>query len=76
MFRLLFTGLGKLALFVATAAFLTSVSLFLLGAFCLTWPIMRKSPKERRIAATVNLAQAGLTTIQAFAREHETRDTA
>ena len=59
-------GLGRLALFTATAAFLTTVSLFLLGAYLLTWPILRKSPREQRIRATAELAASVVTAIAVF----------
>lgn len=61
-----FKGLGKLAFAAATAAFLTAVSLFLLGAFLMTWPIMRKSPRSKRIKASSDLAAAAITALGAF----------
>lgn len=62
----LFSALGRFALLLATAAFLTAVSLFLVGAFLSTWPILRKSPRDARIRATADLASAAVTAIAAF----------
>lgn len=69
MIRAFFKGLGSLAFLAATAAFLTAVSLFLLGSFLATWPILRKSPRERRIKATADLAAATIAAIGAFTKE-------
>lgn len=60
MFNALFRGFGKLALLAATAAFLTAVSLLLLGSFLITWPVLRKSPRDQKIQAATNLASAGM----------------
>jgi hypothetical protein len=59
-------NLGKLTLLLATTAFLTAVSLFLLGSYLMTWPILRKSPRNQRIEATINLAQAGMALLTTF----------
>lgn len=61
--------IAKFALFLATMAFLVSVSLFLMCSFCLTWPIMRKSPREQRIRATAETAAAAVSMIQIFAAQ-------
>lgn len=67
MIRALFRALGNLALLAVSMALLSAVSLLLFGSFLLTWPILRKSPKEKRLQATVQLASAVLTTVQAYA---------
>ncbi len=59
-------GLATFAFWAATLAFLTGVSLFLLGSFIATWPIMRKSPRNRRIKASMDLAAAAMTALTAF----------
>lgn len=67
MIRGIFRGLGGLAFFAATMAFLTAISLLLFGSFLMTWPLLRKSPRDRKIKAATDLAVAGMTAIQAFA---------
>lgn len=62
----LFKTLGKLALLAATAALLTAVSLLLVGSYLMTWPVLRKSPRNRRIQATVELATAGMALLMAY----------
>lgn len=71
MIAALFRGIGKLTLLLAATAFLTAVSLFLLGSYILTWPILRKSPRERRIAASVELATAGMAMLAAIRPDSE-----
>lgn len=73
--RGMFKGLGRLAVWAATAAFLTAVSLFIVGSFLMTYPILRKSPREQRIKVTADLAVAAVAAIQAFAnRDDVTQD--
>lgn len=67
MFRSLFRGLGKLALWGASLAFLTGVSLLLLGAWLATFPILRLSPRQRRIEATMEMASAAMKLVSTFA---------
>lgn len=62
----LFKGAGKLALWAATMAFLISVSLLLIGSFILTWPIMRKSPRDQKIKAMTDVAAVALEAMQVF----------
>lgn len=57
---------GKFALLSAGMAFLTAVSLFLLGSFLLTWPVLRMTPRDRRVRAAVDLLSAGMTAMQVF----------
>jgi cytochrome c oxidase assembly factor CtaG len=60
MFRFLARGLGRMAILAATAALLTGVSLLVGGAFLMTWPLLRKSPREQRLQAATEMAAAGL----------------
>ena len=60
---------AKFALFLATMAFLTATSLFLFSAWALTWPLMRKSPREQRIRATAEAAAACVSMIQVYAQQ-------
>lgn len=71
MTRALFRGLGNLALLAASAAFLVSVSLLLFGSFLITWPILRKSPRERRMHAVAEMASAGLVLLSTFTKDIE-----
>lgn len=45
---------------------MASVTLFLLGTYFLTWPILRKSPKARKLQSTVNLASALVETLTVY----------
>jgi hypothetical protein len=67
MIRTIFAGLGKLALAAATMAFLTAVTLLVASAFLTTFPLLRISPRERRLKAAVELAGAGLAMMGAVA---------
>lgn len=69
MIRGMFKGLGKLALWAATAAFLTAVSLFVFGSFLTTYPILRLSPRDKRIRVTSDLAVAAMAAIQTFSQK-------
>lgn len=69
MIRTLFKGLGRFALTLATMAFLAAVSLFVLGGFLLTWPILRLSPRDRKIKATMDLAQSAMTMLTVFSQD-------
>lgn len=66
MIRALFKGAGRIALWLATMAFLSAVGLFVVGSFLLMWPILRMSPREKRIKATMDFASAGMTMLTAF----------
>lgn len=57
---------GRFALFLAVMAFLTAVSLFVGGAFLATWPIMRVSPRNRRLQSLVGLAVALMSVVRAY----------
>lgn len=67
MIRNLLGLFGRFTLMLASAAFLTAVGLLVLGSWLVTFPIMRLSPRERRIRATVDLAAATVATLGAFA---------
>lgn len=47
--RAYFATLGKLALLLASMAFLTCVGLVVLGGFLSTFPLHRTSPRDRRL---------------------------
>lgn len=57
---------GRFALFIAIMAFLTAVSLFVGGAYLASWPIMRISPRNRRLTALTGLAVALVTAARAY----------
>lgn len=62
----LFATLGKFALFLVGMVFLTGVSLFVVGAYLATWPIMRVSPRDRRLTSLMGLATAVMATARAY----------
>ena len=74
MFQAAAKGIGRLAFMLATMAFLASVSIFLIGAFLMTWPIMRRSPREQRLMATAELAAAAIGAVRTFAPSQEVRE--
>jgi hypothetical protein len=59
-------ALGRLALFLAGAAFLAALSLLVLGSWLVAFPILRKSPRERRRRAAVDLASNALQLLMTF----------
>ena len=62
----LFKTVGKLFLLAAATAFLVCVSLLLIGSYLLTWPVLRKSPRQRKLQASMELASAVVTFMSAF----------
>lgn len=68
-----FATLGKLALLVACAAFLTAVALFVFGGFLSTYPITRVSPRDRRLRLFADAIAAGAPALMtALANRQET----
>lgn len=66
MTRGLFRALGSLALLLACTAGLVALSCLLFGSFLISYPALRKSPRERRLRASADLAAAGLQLLQTF----------
>lgn len=66
MFSAIAKGLARLALFAAALAFLSATTLFLLGGYLMTWPVMRKSPRNRKLVASSDLAVAAMTALAVF----------
>lgn len=65
----LFAFAGKFALFLALMAILTGVSLCLLGAYLASWPIMRVSPRNRKLTALTGLVVALTAAARAYGLE-------
>lgn len=65
----MFTLVGKFALFLAAMALLTGVSFFVVGAYVMSWPILRVSPRSRRMQALMGLAIAAVTAARAYGLE-------
>lgn len=57
---------GRFALFIAGMALLTFISLFVVGAYLATWPIMRVSPRSRRLTSLMELATAAMGAARAY----------
>lgn len=57
---------GSFALFIAGMALLTFISLFVVGAYLASWPIMRVSPRARRLTSVMGLATAAMTVARAY----------
>lgn len=64
--KALIRGLGRFALTLATMGFLITVSMFLVASYLMTWPLLRTSPRERRLRASAELAAAVMGAVQAF----------
>lgn len=62
-----FALMGKFALFIAGMAILTAMSLLMLGVYLASWPIMRVSPRNRKMTSLMGLAVA----LTAVARAYE-----
>lgn len=58
--------LGKCILFLASCALVTFISLFVVGAYLTTWPIMRVSPRNARMKALMDLAVSGMALARAY----------
>jgi len=59
---------GSIVLSLATMAFIAATSLFVVGTFLTTWPVLRLSPRDRRVRAAIDLATAGIQLAQTFQR--------
>ena len=59
-------GLAHVAMFTVAAALLAAASLFVMGAYLTTWPILRKSPRERHLKTGLDLAAAGMAFLSTF----------
>lgn len=72
----LFALVGKFALFLAAMALLTGVSFFVVGAYVVSWPIMRVSPRSRRVQALMGLGVAVVTAARAYGLENRLTEAA
>lgn len=61
MIRPAFAALGRFILLLASLVFVAALSIFALGTFILTWPILRLSPRDQKLRATTNFASAAMT---------------
>lgn len=62
-------GLGRWGVILATTAALTVASLFVFGSFLITWPILRMSPRDRRLRVTADLVSQIMTTVAVYSAE-------
>src|SRR2546421_5984644 len=58
--------LGRGFLILASMLFLAAVSLFAVGAYLATWPVLRTSPRNARLRAMVDVGVAILGLARAF----------
>lgn len=58
--------LGGLVLLLMTMAWIVCVSLFVVGAYLTTWPILRQSPRTQRKQAIVNVLVSVFALAQVF----------
>lgn len=59
-------GLARLILGLVGMALLAAASLFIVGAWLATWPVLRLSPRQRQLKASLDFATAGLVLAQAL----------
>lgn len=57
---------GRFALFIAGMAVLTFISLFVAGAFLASWPILRVSPRNRKLTSLMGLSVAVMAVARAY----------
>lgn len=57
---------GTVLLFLLGAVVCTVLALFVLAAFCITYPVLRLSPKDARLKAVIDLVMAGAAVAAAF----------
>lgn len=62
----LFTLMGKFALFIAGMAALTLMFLFVGGGYLITLPVMKMSPRNRRLTALIGAGTALITLARAY----------
>lgn len=55
-----------MALLAVSLTVITGVSLLLFGSYLLTWPVLRLSPRDRKIRALVDLSSAALAALAAL----------
>lgn len=75
MIRALFRGLGSLAIWAASLAFITAVSLLLLGSWLATFPLLRINPRQRRLEAGMEIASAMFKLASTFTQQSDQTDT-
>jgi len=61
--------LGRILVIFATMTFIAGISLFVVGSYLLTWPLLRLSPRDRKVQALVNAATAGFGLLTVVAKE-------
>lgn len=59
-------AVGGFALITVSLGIVAVLSLFMLGSYLLTWPILRMSPRDRRIKVIIDLAQASFAALSAL----------
>jgi hypothetical protein len=62
---------GKLALALVGMALLTAAGLFVVGAYCATWPILRLPPRQRQLRAGLDVAVALAALVAALGLDGE-----
>jgi len=62
---------GKLALLLVSLTVITGVSLLLFGSYILTWPVLRLSPRDRKVKSLVDLAAAAMAALAALQPENK-----
>jgi hypothetical protein len=61
--RRLASFFGGIIVFLLGCVILTGLSLFIVGAFCVTWPVLRLSPRDAKLRAGMDAALALATLV-------------
>lgn len=64
---------GKCVLFLASMALITGISLFVVGSYLTTWPLLRLSPRSARTKAAMQIA-TGVMSLVATLKPDEDAD--
>lgn len=59
-------GVGKFAFLLVSLSIISGVSLLLFGSYLLTWPVLRLSPRDRKVKAIVDLTGAAMAALAAW----------
>ena len=69
MIAALAKGVGKLALLAVSLCVISGVTLLLFGSYLLTWPMLRMSPRNRKVKSMIDLTAAAMAALAALQPE-------
>lgn len=69
--KLIFGFIGKSFLFLFALTIVSAMTFFVVGTYAMSYPIMRLSPRDRRVKAVIDLGVACMTTIRAYGLDRQ-----